>query len=554
MKKRYKFLIAFVLLIIVFVIYFKVRVTLNPPDIANTSVLTKQRTKLTDNFYVIDKTNFLKKNKYGLWELYVSGNDFDLGVKNGKLTKELAEYQEEAFVKSLKSMVPSDFYLNFLKYFVAWFDRDIDQYIPVEYQKEIYGISLNASKKFDFIAPNYQRILNYHAAHDIGHMVQNMHLVACTAFGVRNSRSKDRSLLVGRNMDFYVSDQFAENKIIAFYKPQNGYPFAYITWAGLIGVISGMNNQGLTITLNSAKSDIPSEAKMPVSILARKILQYASTIDEALAIAKTSQTFVSEAFFISSANDNDFAIIEKSLDTTILYRPEKEVLILTNHFQSKAMSNRPLTIENKKETETVYRWKRVKQLLGKIPKHSVQSFVDILRNQKGLNDKNIGMGNEMAINQLIAHHSVVFKPQQRQLWISVGPYTLGKYIAYDLNRIFSDSLDFRKDIFIDTLCIAEDSFLHTKEYQNFVTFKSMTNQFKNALNSDKSNYITTQNIEKYKHLNPNFYYTYFILGECYQKLGDIEKAKENYTKALEKDIPKENERNRIKKKLNELND
>jgi len=204
--------IVIIILILCFIFYRLVSIT--PPEITNKNPDQLKRVQLSTNHYVVEN-NWLRKSESGLWEMYISGGPFEMGVKAGKLSQELVFYQEQAFVEQINEIIPSKFYLHFLKYFISWFNKDLDRYIPLENQMEIYGVSLSANPKFDFIGNNYHRILNYHAAHDIGHAMQNLNLVACTSFGLWDEYSSDSSLIIGRSQDC---------KMPQFYFQRNHHP------------------------------------------------------------------------------------------------------------------------------------------------------------------------------------------------------------------------------------------------------------------------------------------------------------------------------------------
>ena len=288
----------------------------------------------------------VRKSESGLWEAYIEGKPFERGVAFGRLTRELLYYQETSFVEQIRELVPSDAYLKFLKYFIAFFNRNLDKHIPAEYLYEIYGTSFSCSREYDYIGSGYQRQLNYHAAHDIGHALQGLNMVGCTSFSVWDGASVDSSLLVGRNFDFYLGYKFAENKIVCFVNPSEGHKFMMITWADMIGVVSGMNEKGLTVTLNAAKSSVPGQAAVPVTLLAREILQYASTIEEAFQISKKRKLFVSESIMIGSAFDWKTAIIEKTPDQYDLVYPDSNSIICTNHYQGKEFAQDRINLDN----------------------------------------------------------------------------------------------------------------------------------------------------------------------------------------------------------------
>jgi isopenicillin-N N-acyltransferase-like protein len=485
-------------------------------------------------------TSWFRQSESGLYELYAAGKPFERGVAIGKLSHNLIQYQEKVFNDQIHQLVPSDSYLSVLKYFVGWFNRNLDDHVPEEFRQEIYGVSRVASQEFNDIAPPYQRILNYHAAHDIGHALQNMSLVGCTAFATWGSQSIDSSLIIGRNFDFYVGDDFAKNKIVAFYEPEEGHRFMMITFGGMTGVLSGMNEEGLTITLNAAKSEIPTASATPVSIVAREILQYASTIEEAYAIAGKRKTFVAESFLIGSAKDKRAAIIEKSPEAIDLYQPGGDYIIGTNHFQSNSLGKTELNQEHMRTSASVYRHERVRELLLTNDKNSVTKTAKILRDQKGTQNKMIGMGNEKAINQLIAHHGIIFQPGKGLVWISTAPWQLGKFVCYDLNKVFHADLKQNMEIYEKQLTIPTDSFLTSGEYEAAVNF----NRYRFPFQSREG--LVPDSLVRW---NPESYLSYMLAGDYYFDRKEFEKAKPLYETGLTKEVATVQEREHMEEKL-----
>lgn len=493
--------------------------------------------------------NYLRQSESGLWEMKLKGSDFQRGVAFGKLANDLLYYQEKVFVDQIKQIVPSENYLRFLGGFTLIFNRNLGKHIPEEFRREIYGVSLSCSDEFNYISTPYERQLNYHAAHDLGHAMQDYMLVGCSSFATWGQESADSTLIIGRNFDFYVGDDFAKNKIIAFYEPEKGYKFASVTWAGMTGVLSGMNEAGLTVTINAAKSDMPASAKTPISILAREILQYASTIDEAYKIAQSRETFVAESLFIGSPKDKKVAIIEKSPNKIDIVIPSdnQKSLICTNHYQSNAYSDDERNIENIQTSDSKYRFDRLTQLIQQNEPLDASKSASILRNRLGMDDSEVGLTNEMAINQFIAHHSVIFEPEKGIMYVSTSPWQIGKYVAYDLNNIFNDSIDFRNEINSSELTIAEDSMMYTDKFNQLLQYKDLAKYIKKKTNEKHK--ISTDTLTIFEKSNPEYYHMYELLGDYYSSQKEMIIARKQWEKALTKAIPKKNEKDRILEKL-----
>ena len=503
------------------------------------ALLHTERQQIGPNAYTLGN-NWLRKSRSGWWEMHLEGEPFERGVANGILCRQLCEYQEQAFYDQICKLVPSAFHRSFLKYLIAFFNRNLENSLTEEQRLEIYGVAQTAYPKFDEIGPAYPRLMNYHAAHDIGHALQNLALVGCSSFATWGDKSADGQLLIGRNFDFYVGDQFADNKVVDFVTPAQGHQFATVSWCGMSGVVSGMNMAGLTITLNAAKSDLPTGAATPISLLAREILQYAGTIDEAIAIAKKRHTFVSESLLIGSAADNKAVVIEKTPDSLDVYDPNQHSLICTNHYQSAKLGKSAINAQQMRESASVYREQRIAELMAQAGPMNPVKAATILRDQGGLNGRNIGNGNEKAVNQLICHHSVIFQPAKRIIWLAAAPWQLGKYVAYDLNKVFAMRSLITNHELVEVDSIAAAPFLHSTGYTDYVAFRKLAAKVQNHEQVDPMELIR---------LDPEYYHAYVLAGDALFRAQKFEEAQRVYRQGLTKEIASKGEEMHIRKQL-----
>jgi predicted choloylglycine hydrolase len=497
--------------------------------------------------------NFLLKNRQNLWELYVEGDPLERGLATGALTDSLLKKQERLFFSKLKDLVPSKTKQKLLREFLKWYNRKLYLNVTEEYKTEIYGVSEYTSPDFDYIAPRYLRNLYLHGAHDIGHALQDLALVGCSSFASWGNKSEDDSLILGRNFDFYVGDEFAKDKIVAFVNPEQGHPFMMVTWAGMIGAVSGMNMEGLTVTINAGKSKIPLIAKTPISIVTREILQYASNIEQAIAIAKKRKVFVSESIMVGSAHDNRAAIIEVSPNNFGVYEvSNSNQLFCSNQFQSNELKNDKRNLYQIANSHSQYRYERMLELFEANPKINPTVAASILRNREGLHDSDIGYGNEKALNQLIAHHGIIFKPKQRLVWISSNPYQLGEFVCYDLNDVFKNREHFpaNKSLQNDSLAIPKDVFLDTKEYQNYEAYRIADRQM--DLYIENKTALPSEFAKNYQSLNPNYWGVYYKLGLSYYQHKKYQLAKGVFEIALTKEITTVPDKTKIEKYLKKI--
>lgn len=520
------------------------------PSIEQYDALVPRLSYDTDSLKITTQA-YLYQNKQKLWELYVQGDPYQIGLQTGALTQQLYQKQETVFFAKVEEFVPSAFKQKMLVKMLKFYNRHLYRYIPAEFKTEIYGLSHYATDRFAYLGDAYHRNLYLHGAHDIGHAFQDLALVGCSSLAVWGEHSEDGGLLIGRNFDFYAGDEFAENKIIAFVKPNQGHAFMSVTWGGMTGVVSGMNQEGLTVTLNAGKSAIPLKAKTPISVVAREILQYAANIEEAIAIAEKKEVFVSESILVGSAQDKKAVIIEIAPKNFGVYdMPNVSTVICSNHFQSEAFAQDKRNRKQIEESHSQYRWDKIKEIVDEERQLSPLKMAHLLRNTEGLDQKALGYGNEKALNQLLAHHGIIFQPEKRLVWVSSNPYQLGEFVAYDLNTIFSNTFEEVQSYAIDSLTISEDPFVHTQAYANYEAFRKENRLMEEKIKAKEK--VDTATIKAYQQLNPDYWLVYYRSGVYYYNQKEYQKAQEAFEQALTKEVTTVQALEEIKKYLKKI--
>ncbi|NME69343.1 C45 family autoproteolytic acyltransferase/hydolase [Flammeovirga aprica] len=534
---------ALFLLLLISITWMQSWVFIPTPEIEDISIINDKVDTLGHNRYRI-KNNFIIKKQDKIWELYTEGTPFEIGYSTGALSKSFLQEQEAIFAYRMVEHAPGK-HPDLARLLSAFYNRHMDNRILPEYCREMYGVSFHMNPEFDNMGSPYQRILNYHGIYDTQHSFEKMDVKVNSAFAINGSKTKDHDILIGRNFDFFLHDQHRTDKIVHFVKPEEGFKFASISWAGFIGAVSGMNETGLTVTINTAESQVPLAATMPMSLIAREILQYAQTVDEAFNIAFTKEAYVNESILISSAFDTTAIIIEKTPHGIDSIQMRNNELVCTSHLQTDDL-RKPMAYDP--SYASYYRAIRIQELIHQQDEFTVQDIAGILRDTDGFEDQPIGLGNAKSINSLHLHHSIIFKPETREMWLSTSHHGMEEFICYNLDSVFQSAQNFPppRTLASETRQISEASPEHWEIYHNYKQFKGMAFQFKNWNNQLPP--ISQHAIDEFIALNPKGYNVYEIIGDYYIKAHQSKKAAEFYKKALENEVATHQSRQYIKEK------
>jgi len=345
----------------------------------------------------------------------------------------------------------------------------------------------------------------------------------CTAFGAWGGATANGHLITGRNFDWEAAEVFSRDRVVMMFEPDNKIPFISLSWAGMAGVVSGMNRAGVSVTVNGAPSQLPGTTATPVAMVAREIMEEAHNLDETLKILSDAKVFVSTIWLVGSRADGKFVVVEKTPTATNVREPVGESIICPNHFETPGLKNDPHNTNYMAEATSVSRETRLKELIqaahGTI---GATEAVEFLRDRKLPGGIFAGNGHRATLNAFIATHAVVMDLTDGIFWAAAPPNQLGKFVAFDVQ-------DFSRELPDET--VPADSVLAAGEFDRARQARQLLADGNQALqNSDAS--LALKLSGQAESLNPGFYQNAVLRGRALLALGRNNEAATTFEQVL----------------------
>ena len=500
--------------------------TNRPPALPADTSVTLLQPETRDGKVWLGQSSFTRRE--GLMVVHLKGSPLEMGYATGVLLREQMHTLESEFLTMVRGYVPNPATLTVLKWFVIHQNRHLSEFVPEDYRMEILGEIMGCPDSHPELGDYYNRMLNYHAAHDVSYMMIDNPLVSragCTSFGVWGDASVDGHLLTGRNFDWEAAEVFGRDRVVQLYEPDDGIPFISLSWAGMVGVVSGMNRAGLSVTINGAPSSLPKKTATPVAIVAREVLQKAHNLGEAIDIIREAQVFVSTLWLLGSRADGTFVVVEKTPDRTQVHEAESQRIVCANHFRTPGLRDAERNQNQMQEATSVARQNRLAELLEQTSRPvSPKIAAEMLRDRSLTGGVFAGNGHRASLNPFIATHATIMDLSRGIFWASVPPHQLGKFVAFDVN-------DFSRELPESTL--EEDPVLASGDYARAQQARESLDACRKALAKDDAQ-AAFQYAEKAERLNPGFYQNMDMKGRALQSLGKTNEARAAFRSALDR--------------------
>ena len=219
---------------------------------------------------------------------------------------------------------------------------------------------------------------------------------------------------LARNLDFPTLGVAHRYSMVVVYHPEGFRSFLSVTWPGLPGVVSGMNQAGLVLVMSEVSDGEQSLDGIPYQLLYRRVLEECDTVEQAEELVRrAARTMANNVVLLDGGGHA--AVLEVTRHAVIRRGLQKGVLCATNHFRGRG------------EGGGVWPCRRY----------------DILSRESTRLHGRLGVGQAAELLGMVHQgpltmQSMIFEPGSMRVHLALGapPTTSGPYRTLDAGRLF----------------------------------------------------------------------------------------------------------------------
>ncbi len=223
----------------------------------------------------------------GLRVVWLSGSPFELGRQHGMLLREEVRASLRNtlgfFRRYLKVPLIRSLLVNW------WLDSTWGpsaRHVPEGYLEELRGLAEGAGVPL-------RELHRLHAVPD--------RTYACANLAAWGRATGGGRLVHLRNLDWNIKAGVQRYAIVFVVRPTGTRAFINVGWAGFIGVLTGINERGISIGQVGAESADVTDDGEPMVFLMRRVLEHAADLDHAADLIRTARRTVGVNYVIADA-------------------------------------------------------------------------------------------------------------------------------------------------------------------------------------------------------------------------------------------------------------
>lgn len=383
----------------------------------------------------------------GVAVLRLRGGDHAIGAAHGRLLGRWVDEMIRATQPSIRGTVTEDGLLgsHTRDLRLAWQWRFLDDGMTDPDRRMVAGVARGASASG--VGVSFEALARAQAVLDVGvpsprtdeaehkSLAQSLTILATQA-------QAPARVWIGRTFALPGLDDGgdAARPVVTIARPEGKIAWAGVGWPGSVGVVTGVNAHGIAVMVDPARTvDVrPARTARPVALLARTVLEEATTLDEAIKLVEATPTLGAAAIILVDGTSGAWVLVERTPTKAITERHPKAPVI-GDVLTTSALAGDPENDRARRMLPTKARLDRAAKLV-RAPLPDVAAMAAVLRDRRGLDDALRPQGHRGVIDDGRAVHAVILDPASLELWVA-DPSSAGRMRAFDLRYELRDEGD-----------------------------------------------------------------------------------------------------------------